>query len=420
MKQSLRRGLVVVLATATALAVSGCGSGDSGSSNKSITIGVLLPLSGPLSPLGKEMNNGYKLAQKMINDEGGVNGRKIAFKVSDAPSPEDAVSVANTLSANSDVSAIMGSFSSTIAIPASAAASRNKMPYWETGAVSAEVTGRGLPYIYRTAVSTDQPVFTDVAKNVIADLAAPALKRVPKTLRIGLLNEDSAYGTAAAESFKSLVKREGYDLVASESYSSTTTDLSSAIEHMKSAKVEILYSVPATSDAVLLIRQSKVLGFKPSLIIGNGQGYAGNDFVKAVGPDLASGIVVSDAIPTNITDAMLNKGLKPSYSEFVSAYTKEFDHAPRTHATLGFQGAMVLFQHVLPRLKNLGDVNEFDRVARQVDIPDGGTVAGFGVKFDKNGQNERGGWYAMQYQNGKLGTVYPTQFAGNKFILNTK
>ena len=77
-----------------------------------LKVGVVLPLTGNLSALGNEMNNGYLVAQELFNEAGGVNGREIEFVASDAPSPEDAVSVATKLSTDASVAAIMGSYSS--------------------------------------------------------------------------------------------------------------------------------------------------------------------------------------------------------------------------------------------------------------------------------------------------------------------
>jgi branched-chain amino acid transport system substrate-binding protein len=402
---------------AAVLTLAGCGGdGSGGADSGPITVGVLLPLTGPLSPLGKEMLNGYEVARKMVNDEGGINGRQIEFKVSDAPAPEDAVSVAGELSTDKKVSVILGSYSSSIAIPASAVASRNRKPYWETGSVAAETTNRGLSFLYRTVVSSDLPVYTDSTKTFISDVVEPALGASTGNLRFGLVYEDGPYGTAASDAFKKLAKSEHYNLVASESYAASASDLSSVIEKLKSARVDVLYAVPNITDAILLTRQSAELGFRPRLVLGNGTGFTSTDFVKGVG-EAANGIVVSDAAPLHIRDNLLSAGLSPSYSEFIKAYTAQYGREPLTHATLGYSGAMVLFQNVLAK-SDPGNAESVVAAAKVVDIPPGGTVAGHGVKFGPTGQNERAGWYFMQYQNKKLVTVYPQTFATSRLVVS--
>jgi len=418
MKRPLTKFALAAVA-AGALVLSGCsaGSGPSGGDGKKapITVGVLLPLTGSLSTLGIEMGNGYELAREMFNDAGGVDGRKIEFKKSDAPTPDDAVSVAGDLSSDSNVALIMGSYSSNISIPASAVASRNGKVYWETGGVSADVTGRGLPNLYRTVISSGMPAYSNATDTFISEVAAPSLNKSVSDLRFGLVHEDGTYGTAAAQAFTTLAKSKGYDLVDSESYSATTNDLTSVIEKLKAAKIDVLYSVPGISDAILLTRQSKELGFTPAFTLGNGTGYTSPDFASGVG-SAADGIVVSDATPLHIKDSMLDPDVSPKYSQFVEAYTKKFGHEPLTHATLGFAGAMVLFEEVLSKAKSI-DTEGINAAAKAVNLPDGGTVAGFGVKFDKTGQNERAGWYFMQYQGGKLVTIYPEKFSSGDVLV---
>jgi branched-chain amino acid transport system substrate-binding protein len=408
------------LTLAGALVLTACGGGDdSGSggsgSGEDLTIGVLLPLTGPLSPLGKEMLNGYEVARKAINDAGGIDGRKVVYEVSDAPTPEAATSVAGTLSADPDVSLIMGSYSSSVAIPASAVASRNRKLYWETGGISAEITGRGLDYIYRTVVSSGMPVYQDAVADFVSDVAAPALGKDASDLRFGLTYTDDAFGTAASEAFTSLAEKNKLNVVAQESYAASASDLSSVVEQLKSADVDVLYAIGGITDAILLVRQSKELGFAPDLIIGNGAGFSDKGFVGGAG-DAANGIVVSDAVPLHISDDLLNDDVSPSYSEFTKAFEEEIGYEPLTHATLGFAGAMVLFQNVLPDA-DPADVDSLTKAADAVDIEPGGTVAGFGVKFDETGQNERAGWYYMQYQDDKLVAVAPDEFAASELLI---
>jgi branched-chain amino acid transport system substrate-binding protein len=413
------------LTLAGALVLTACGGGgddSSGSatgggeaSGEDLTIGVLLPLTGPLSPLGKEMLNGYEAARKAINDAGGIDGRPVVYEISDAPTPEAATSVAGTLSADPDVSLIMGSYSSSIAIPASAVSSRNQKLYWETGGISAEITGRDLDYIYRTVVSTSLPVYQNAVADFVSDIAAPALGTEGGDLRFGLTYTDDAFGTAASAAFKALAEKNKFNIVAEESYAASASDLSSVVEQLKSADVDVLYAIGGITDAILLVRQSEELGFDPDLIIGNGAGFSDKGFVGGAG-DAANGVVVSDAVPLHISDDLLSEDVSPSYSEFTEAFEEEIGYEPLTHATLGYAGAMVLFQEVLPNA-DLADIQSLVEAVEAVDIEPGGTVAGFGVKFDETGQNERAGWYFMQYQNDELVAVAPDEFAASELLI---
>lgn len=103
--------------------------------------------------------------------------------------------------------------------------------------------------------------------------------------------------------------------------------MSSVVQRIKSADIDALYAVTNVPDAVLLTRQSQELGFEPPFILGNGAGYSSPDFVEAVG-ELADGLIVSDAVPLNMSDELLSANLSPSYSEFIAAYTAKVHREP--------------------------------------------------------------------------------------------
>ena len=374
-----------------------------------INIGIIMPLTGSLGLLGKETLNGMEVARSLINKAGGVNGRKIVYKISDAPTAADATTVAGSLSTDDSIAAIMGSYSSTIAIPASAVASRNKKLFWEAGGASPVITNRGLPYVYRTLVNVGMPAYTNATSYLMKTIIPTALKKKFDAVRYGLVYEDGSYGTAGNTAFKAIIASGGFNLVASESYSAAASDLSSVIEKLKSAKIDVLISYPAGADAILFTRQSNTLGFYPKLTIGQGAAYSSVDFGAALG-SAADGIIVADAVALNPSTAKLSKTMNPSYPRFIAEYTKQIGRKPLTHATLGFVGATTLFNEVLAK-STPGDLDSMVKAIKAIDIPDGGTVATWGIKFDETGQNIRAGWYLMQYQGGKMVSIYPNTYS---------
>ena len=236
-----------------------------------------------------------------------------------------------------------------------------------------------------------------------------ALKKKFDAVRYGLVYEDGAYGTSGNTAFKAIIAAGGYNLVASESYSAAASDLSSVIEKLKSAKIDVLISYPAGADAILFTRQSNTLGFYPKLTIGQGAAYSSVDFGAALG-SAADGIIVADAVALNPSTAKLSKTMNPSYPRFIAEYTKQIGRKPLTHATLGFVGATTLFNEVLAK-STPGDLDSMVKAIKAIDIPDGGTVATWGIKFDETGQNIRAGWYLMQYQGGKMVSIYPNTYS---------
>src|SRR5258705_11017282 len=75
-------------------------------------IGVLEPLTGPLAGEGKRHMEGFEIVRDMINERGGVMGKKLVFAVADAPDPTAAASEANRLIPPEAVKNGTGTFSS--------------------------------------------------------------------------------------------------------------------------------------------------------------------------------------------------------------------------------------------------------------------------------------------------------------------
>src|SRR5713226_8033442 len=91
----------------------------------SIRIGVLLPLTGPFAKNGIENWEAMQIARDMINEQGGVGGRKIEFVHGDATSPTAAISEAERIITREGIKITTGSFASPLAIATSQAAERH-------------------------------------------------------------------------------------------------------------------------------------------------------------------------------------------------------------------------------------------------------------------------------------------------------
>src|SRR5262250_2471977 len=120
MRRSTRkRTLMMAVLAALTLAAAGCsGSGAGGqASSGPVTVGVILPLSGPNAELGQPIMNGMEAARKLVNKEGGIGGRPVQFARVDASSEQAARTGAERL-LNQGVRVAMGTYASTLALAA--------------------------------------------------------------------------------------------------------------------------------------------------------------------------------------------------------------------------------------------------------------------------------------------------------------
>src|SRR5207249_6870226 len=225
--------LAAILITLTA--VTAVVQGQSGD----YKIGVLEPLTGPLAGEGKRHLEGFEIVRDMINERGGVMGKKLAFVVADAPDPTAAATEATRLATREGVKIITGTFSSTLCGAASEAAARQNVIYWETSCVDPRFTRRGLKNVFRTEV--DGTGFGWYNVEFIAKHLAHRLGKKTSELRVAFLSEDSSYGQSVTEMARQRAKQEfGMQEVSAEYYTFTTNDLTPTILKLKTANPDIL------------------------------------------------------------------------------------------------------------------------------------------------------------------------------------
>jgi branched-chain amino acid transport system substrate-binding protein len=374
-------------------------------------IGTILPLTGPLAKNGIKNFDGVKIASEMINDEGGVLGKKVVLVSADAPDPQAAASEANRLITNEKVTAIMGTQASTLSMAATVVAEKNKVFYLENEGISGAITGRGFKYVFRTTFDSDMMAFQMV--DFAAEVVAPKIGKKAKELRLGIVHEDSAFGTSTGKGLTERAKALGLNVVATEIYSAKSVDLSGLVLKLKQAKPDIVLAAQYINDSILFHRQAKELAFK-AIVIGTTAGQGNPDFIKAFGKE-GDG-VMAGGIPSEISVGRLSPQQKKDATEFVNRYKKlRSGEYPNPTSFVGFAGAWILYKFILPKAGSL-DPEKLREAALSLNIPSGKGVLNWGIKFarpeEKNaGQNVYASASINQWQDGELKLIYPKEIA---------
>ncbi|RMC35634.1 ABC transporter substrate-binding protein [Paracoccus alkanivorans] len=368
-----------------------------------VRFGALYPFSGQLALLGEESARGAELAVDEINAAGGVQGEEVVLVRGDAVDNNQAIGEARRLISREGVKAILGTYSSSRSIAASQVAELSGIPYFELGAVADEVTGRGLKYLFRTNPTAEH--MGQMIVEMIVEKVAPALGKDPSELRIGIIHEDSSYGTSVAGHQERFGKEAGLNIVTVQGYPASTVDMSSLVLDLKSQEVDVVLQTSYQNDSVLFLQQASEAGFEPGAIIGGGGGYSMLPTAEAVGTDVIDGVLDVD-----FTQYAVDTSYTPGLEEFVAAYEAKYGESPRSgHSLNNYVGAMAVLSAI-----DKGEGFEPEGIieaVKAIDIPEGKTAAGYGVKFGENNQNERAKMMGMQWQDGKLVTVYPAEAA---------
>jgi branched-chain amino acid transport system substrate-binding protein len=425
---SLRRALQILAVASVAFVLFGSAVWPTGPAiaqapTGPIKIGILFDHTGPFAA-GGSLNcwRGAKMIIDYVNEHGGVAGKyKVVQVDGDSQSKGDvAINEAERLLNVEKVDVLAGIYSSAHAVPLAERVDKAKKPLWITTAISSKVfDGRNLQYTFRPGPTGDQ--FGRFSLQYIADYSQEKFGKAAKDLRLAIIYEDGPYGTDVAVGSEARAKELGLNVVLKEAFSAQAPDLSSLVAKLRAARPDVLFHTGYNPDISLFLRQAKEGGLRVRAYLGHGAGHSQLDKMKeAFGNDI-EGFHTVDPAASQLLDA---KGLKPGVwamtEEMVRRYRKEFGEGPiAPHVSMGFNNLWILLNDVLPRaIQKYGgwSPDAIAKAARETDIPEGGTMMGYGVKFLPPGnrfagQNERAFPVVFQVIQGQFEIVFPKAVA---------
>jgi len=308
-------------------------------------------------------------------------------------------------------------FSSAHCVPMAQKADQAKRFMWANVCVASAVfKDKNLRYVFRPQVHSDQ--FGEASCSFLNEQAKARLGKEPKDLRVAVIYEDGPYGSGVASGNESACNKFGMQVVLKEGYAATSPDLSPLVTKLKRARPDVILHTGYNPDITLFLRQSREQGLKWAALIGHGAGYGQFDKLFATFKEDANYIYNVDPVAAQLLDAKtLAPGLGDITKEMVKRYKADVkgDEVP-PHVSMGFNQSWIFFNDVLPRaIKKHGgiDAEALRKAALETDIPVGGTIQGYGVKFfppghAMAGQNERSSPVVMQYNGNDTFVVWPS------------
>jgi ABC-type branched-subunit amino acid transport system substrate-binding protein len=424
------RTFVILIAAATTLLLTSALFGIvRAEDSKKIKIGVIYDYSGPFAGGGSELHAlGAKIMLDYFAKKGGVEGYRIEAVYADAQSkPDVAINEAVRLIEQEKVDMLLGFYSSAECVPAAARIEQLKKFMWITTCISSAVLqNRNFKYVFRPQPSGRQ--FGLLSTGFIAAYAQDKLGKAPKDVRVAIIHEDGAYGVDVAGGNEEGAKKAPFNIVLNEGYSATAPDLSSLVTKLKRARPDVIFHTGYNPDITLLLRQAKEQGLRVAAIVGHGAGYGVYDKLKeSLGSDVNFFFNV-DPISIWLVN---QEALAPELLPMIKTIGEEYEKArPGTavksaHVGMAASNTYVFMTEVLPRaIKQYGgiDAEALHKAALDVDLPEGGTMLGFGVKFAGEGtaapgQNERASPVIIQYIDDKPNVVWPKRLQAREPVL---
>lgn len=391
--------------------------------DKKIKVGVIYDYTGPLAGGGSELQaQGAKIVIDYINSKGGVEGYMIEPIYADAQSkPDVAINEAVRLIEQEKVDMLLGFYSSAQCVPVAARVDQLQKFMWITTCISpAVLKDRNLKYVFRPQVHG--AMFGTTSTDFLAAYSKEKLGIDPKKLKVAIIHEDGPYGAGVAAGNEEGAKAQGFDIVLKEGYSATAPDLSALVTKLKRARPDVILHTGYNPDISLFLRQAQEQGLKWKALVGHGAGYGVRDKLYEAFGDGANYIFNVDPVSIWLLDP---KTLAPGLGEVTEYIGKTYAKNAGTpdmnlkdisaHVGMAASNTYLFLAEVLPRaIKTYGGIDgeALRKAALDTNVPVGGTLLGFGVKFpkpgsDMDGQNPDAFPVVVQYVNRETKVAWP-------------
>ncbi len=388
--------LALVVAAIAAVGVAACGddsSSDSGDSSDPITIGVSLPLTGEFSQPGKAAQQGYQVWEQTVNDGDGLLGRDVELVIKDDASDQNTVVADyNALIQQDQVDLLLGTFSSLLNLPASAAAERNRMLYIEPAGGAPEIFERDFqygPFFTQQATADHQgDLFVDYI------LGLPENER-PQTAAYPVL--DDPFALPVIEAMKAKLEAGGVETVYEETYPASTSNFDSIASAVKSANPDLVANGAQFDDGIGFSRSLAKVGFKPPIFFQTNAPSFGKQYSDGVGVENANGVFFAIS---HTPDAST-----PGNEEFVQAFEDKFGDPPAEDAADAYASGQVLQATV----EGVGSIDDQLALADWLRDNSVETILGT-LEWDETGA-PIGEFLIGQWQDGEAQIVLPPDAA---------
>jgi branched-chain amino acid transport system substrate-binding protein len=344
-----------------------------------VKIGHVAPLTGGIAHLGKDNENGARLAVDEINAAGGLKVGDRTFTLELVPEDDKADPKEGTLAAqkivDAGVAAVVGHLNSGTSIPASKIYSDASVTQISPSATNPKLTEQGFKTTFRVVANDNQQ------GGVLAVYAAETMKA--KTLAI--IDDRTAYGQGLADVVERVAKEKGVKVVAREFTTDKATDFNAILTKIRAAKPDVVMYGGMDATAGPMAKQMKQLGIKAPLLAGDG--VCSPEFIKLAGD--AAGILHCSMAGEAIEH--MTKG-----AEFVQRFKAKFNQDVQIYSPYSYDAVYV----IADAIKRAGSA---DRAAITAAMPattyNGltGTIA-----FDEKGDIKNGAISMFQVKDGKL------------------
>jgi branched-chain amino acid transport system substrate-binding protein len=365
----------MVAAVAAALVAVGCGPSGSGGGSE-VKIGHVGPLTGGIAHLGKDNENGARLAIEEANAaKTKIDGKEVKFTLvaeDDQADPKVGTTVAQKL-VDAKVVGVVGHLNSGTSIPASPIYNQAGIPVISGSATNPKLTEQGFKTQFRVVGRDDQQ------GPAIASYLATNTK--PQT--VAVIDDATAYGEGIANEVEKTLKAAKINVLPREKGTDKTTDWTAVLTKLRGRNPDAVFYGGMDATGGPLLKQGRELGIKAVFSFGDG---ACTDKMKELAGDASEGLLCSQAgIPVDAAD-----------KKFLEAYKKKFNADPILYSPFTYDAAKMLIAAM--QKANSSDPKKYLPELQKIDFS-GATGK---ISFDGKGDRKDAEMTIFTMKSGKL------------------
>jgi branched-chain amino acid transport system substrate-binding protein len=248
-----------------------------------VKIGHVAPISGPQAHLGKDNENGARMAIDDLNAKNiMIGGKHAKFELvpeDDAADPKQGTAVAQKL-VDEHVNGVIGHLNSGTSIPASTIYNQAGIPEISPSSTNVKLTNQGYKNVFRV-VANDGQLGGTLGKYAVDTMHG-------KT--IAVVSDGTAYGDGVAQEFEKSAKKAGAKEVAREYTTDKAVDFQSILTTIKGKQPDVIFYGGMDAQAGPMLRQIKQLGINAKFM--GGDGLCTPELAKLAGDAMTDGEVV--------------------------------------------------------------------------------------------------------------------------------
>ncbi len=353
-----------------------------------VKIGHVGPLSGQIAHLGKDNENGARMAIDVHNPKGvTIGGKKIKFVLQaedDGANPQQATAAAQKL-ADAKVNGVIGHLNSGTTIPASKIYNDAGIPQISPSATNPKYTMQGYKGAFRV-VANDGQLGGALGRFTASDI---------KAKRIAIIDDRTAYGQGVADEFAKAAKAAGLTIVGRQYTTDKATDFNAILTAIKGKSPDLIFFGGMDAVGGPMLRQMKQLGISAKFM--GGDGICTEQLPSLAGAGMSDGQVVCAEA------GGVEESQKKIVEKFRSDYKKKFGVDVKLYAPYVYDAVMVM----VAAMQKANSVEPAKYLPELAKINYEGVTGK--IEFDARGDIKNGLLTLYTYKGGKRSQIAVTK-----------